>query len=207
MPGKTDYQQYWGCPCCDLLVKKQVLDYTQKAQCPRCHVVLSQPQKDSAQKTLALSIAALILFFPAVYLPLMSLNLLGYTQPQSIMQSIQVLFGEQYYFIAMIILITCVVIPLMKILILGYISLSVFQNHYLPHAIALFRLYHGIEEWGMLEIYMLGILVSIIKLEGLADLQFDLGLILFILLLIMVVLSSSFLDEEYFWDQLGRLHP
>ncbi len=200
-----DIKQYWGCPCCDLLVKKQTISYHHKARCPRCQVVLKQPVRATVEKTLALSLGSLFVFFPAIYLPLLSLNLLGFSQEQSIMQSVMVLFENGYFLISLVLLMTCVVIPFVKILLLFYVSLALYLQYAFPFLTGAFKLYHEIDEWGMLEIYLLAILVSIIKLEALAHLEFNLGLAVFLLLFIMVLLSSVFLDSDAYWYKLEKL--
>ncbi len=198
-----DINKYWGCPCCDLLVKKKPVNYHQKASCPRCKKVLEQPIKKTVEKTLALTLGALILFFPAIFYPLLTLNLLGLSQNQSIFQSIFSVFNDGYYLVALIIFITCILVPLFKISILFYVSLGLLKNWKLPWMHFWFRIYHAIDEWGMLEIYMLAVLVSIVKLESIAHLQFDIGLVIFSVYLLLSLLSSTFLDEEYFWHHLG----
>ena len=188
--SNLNINNYWACPCCDLLVKKHSLNYHQKAICPRCDKTLAKPIENSIEKTLALSVGALILFFPAIFLPLMTLNLLGLSQDLSIVQSLIAVYNEDYILVTGIILITCIIVPFLKISILFFVSLTLFKAKYykskrnsnrlekvlnLSQVIA-FRIYHSIDEWGMLEIYMLGILVSIVKLRVIADLNFNMGL-------------------------------
>jgi paraquat-inducible protein A len=201
---QIDIKQYWGCPCCDLLVKKKPVNYHQKASCPRCNKTLSQPVKNSIEKTLALSMGALILFFPAILFPLMTLNLLGFTQQQSILQSMLAVFQEGYYLVAAVVFITCIMVPLLQTSILFYVSFALYKDLHLPILHFSFRIYHAIKEWGMLEIYMLALLVAVIKLEAMAALSFNLGMILFSALLLLTLLSSVFLDEELFWEKLGE---
>lgn len=162
MPDRLDTEQldigqYWGCPCCDLLVKKRPVNYHQKANCPRCNKTLAQPVKNSVEKTLALSLGALILFFPAILFPLMTLDLLGFTQQQSILQSMLAVFHEGYILVAIVIFITCIMVPLLQMSILFYVSLALYKKLPLPRLHFSFRIYHAIKEWGMLEIYMLAI--------------------------------------------------
>ena len=51
----------------------------------------------------------------------------------------------------------------------------------------------------MLEICMLGILVSIIKLKSLAQISYGMGLFCFVLLLTITLLASVTLDEHKYW--------
>ncbi|MFK5892517.1 MAG: paraquat-inducible protein A [Pseudomonadota bacterium] len=203
MKDKLDIKKYWGCPCCDLLVEKRPVNYHQKASCPRCNKTLARPVKNSVEKTLALSLGTLILFFPAILTPIMTLNLLGFSQQQSIVQSMLAVFQEGHALVAAVIFITCIMVPFLQMSILFYVSLALYKNLHLPLIHFSFKIYHAIEEWGMLEIYMLAILVSVIKLEHMAELSFNLGMIMFGLLLILTLLSSVFLDEEFFWEKLG----
>lgn len=199
-------EDYWGCPNCDLLVQKVVLEEQQKAACPRCGKVLYAPIYGSIEKTLAVSISALILFFPAMVLPIMTMNILGNIRSQTILQSVAAVFNDGHYIVAMMVFITCVLVPLLKITILFYVSLALFRRIKLPLLRWSYRIYHHIDEWGMLEIYMLGIIVSIVKLEGMSDLSFNVGMLIFSCLLVVTLLSSVFLDEHLFWERIEQLH-
>jgi len=197
---QIDNKKFWGCPSCDLLVKKKKIAYGQKAKCPRCKKTLSKPIENSIEKTLALTSGALILFFPAVFMYLMSLNLLGQMQQQSVFNSILAIFNEGYSLIALVLFLTCILVPFLKISILLYVSLGLYKQWLLPFIHASFRIYHSIDEWAMLEIYMLGILVSVVKLHSVAQLDFNLGIVLFVVYLMLSLSSSAFLDEELYWD-------
>ena len=48
-----------------------------------------------------------------------------------------------------------------------------------------YRIYHHLRDWGMLEVYFMGVLVAIVKLVDLAELTIGLGLFCFISLLLV----------------------
>jgi len=66
----------------------------------------------------------------------------------------------------------------------------------------LFRFYHEVDTWGMIEVYMLAILVSAVKLLDLANIVPGVGLYCFAGLLLTTVLLSINLDEERFWEMI-----
>ena len=198
-------EKYWGCPCCDLLVEKVSLDYREKALCPRCNKTLQQPINKSVEKTLAISISALILFFPAMILPIMSMNILGNVRTQTVLESVFAVFNDGHFFVAILVFLTCVFVPLLKISILFYVSFALYRKIKLPMLRFSYRVYHDIEEWGMLEIYMLGIIVSIVKLEGMSQLSFNIGLLIFACLLLLTLMSSVFMDEHFYWEKIEDL--
>ncbi|WP_275575278.1 paraquat-inducible protein A [Methylocucumis oryzae] len=55
-----------------------------------------------------------------------------------------------------------------------------------------------LEEWAMLEIYALGIIVACVKLSASADLIFGFGLYAFVVLLVITVVLAATLDAQFF---------
>ncbi|HEY8095016.1 MAG TPA: paraquat-inducible protein A, partial [Methylobacter sp.] len=62
-----------------------------------------------------------------------------------------------------------------------------------------------IDEWAMLEVYMLGIIVACVKLSSTSELKFGFGLYAFVALLIVTGMLASSLDKVLFWRQIGQL--
>lgn len=62
-----------------------------------------------------------------------------------------------------------------------------------------------LDEWVMLEVYMLGIIVACVKLMAMAEIKFGWGLYAFIALLIITGMLTSKLDTELFWHRIGKL--
>ena len=73
-----------ACHECDLLMRKPVLALGEKAQCPRCGYELYAHRHNVVERSLALVLAALLLYIPANFLPIMQLNLLGQTSQDTV---------------------------------------------------------------------------------------------------------------------------
>jgi paraquat-inducible protein A len=56
----------------------------------------------------------------------------------------------------------------------------------------------------MLEVYMLGVLVCVVKLKGMASIVPGVGLYCFIGLLLAATMMSSLLDEDSFWTRIEQ---
>ncbi|WP_446941597.1 paraquat-inducible protein A [Pseudomonas aeruginosa] len=67
----------------------------------------------------------------------------------------------------------------------------------------LYRGYHHLREWGMLEVYLMGILVSIVKLIDMADLSLGIGLACFVALLFTQVWLEVTMSPHQVWEALG----
>jgi paraquat-inducible protein A len=191
-----------ACPDCDLLLEHKHIEHGEKACCPRCGHVLHAPKRNSVDKTLALALTGLLLFIPANFLPIMTLDTMGFMQAGSIFDGIRVIYESGYLFVALMVALTSFAFPLVKLSLLFYVSLHLKLKRY-PHDLPLFmRLYKHLDEWGMLEVYMVGILVAIIKLHHMAHIHYDFGFFCFIGLLFVALASSVSMDEHEFWQRI-----
>lgn len=188
-----------ACKDCDLLLQRVAVPAGDKALCPRCENPLYQHREGSVEYTLALALTGLLLFLPANLLPVMSLNLIGQESSTTIYEGSLVLFQEGLYLTSLLVFGASVVIPALKLLLMLFVAGHLYvgrRNRWLPRAL---RYYHHVDEWGMLEVYMLGVIVAVVKLAGLASVIPDIGLYCFIALLLVTTVMSTLLDEDQFW--------
>ncbi len=188
------------CPDCDLVIPRVEINPGEKLCCCRCGCVLDAPVANSAEKTMALSLTGLILFVPAIFLPLLTLDILGLESSGSIYASVHSLLESGFIFTGLAVLLTSIVIPLVKLMLLFIVSAQVYMHRGNSITVSMFKLYNKLDEWGMLEVYMIGILVTIVKLFHMASITYDTGFFCFIGLLVATLLSSSMLDENYYWN-------
>ncbi len=191
-----------ACPHCDLLLQKKALRYSEKAKCPRCDCLLQQKKKNSIERTFAVALAGLIAFFPAMTLPLLGLRAGGLENEASLVECIQAVLKNELYFAGLLILLFCVLAPLFRLLIIFYLTSYVMNGKEAPYGVELLRFFHELEEWGMLEVFLLGLVVSLYKIIGLADAVFGFGLVAFVMVLMASTMATYFLDEQLLWEQL-----
>ncbi len=190
------------CPDCDLVLRYREPEPGQRLCCPRCNCTLSAPVENSVEKTMALSLTGLFLFFPAIFLPLLTLDILGLESTGSIFSSARAMVESGFVFTGVAVFLTSIVIPFVKLLLLFLVSLQLYLSRGDISTVFMFKVYRRLDEWGMLEVYMIGILVTVIKLLHMAKIEYDVGFFCFIGLLSATLLSSSFLDENYYWKEI-----
>jgi len=200
--NNKELEQIVVCPECDLLLKKVRPQVGHKACCPRCGFILAAPVENTVEKTMALSLTGLFLFPPAIFLPLLTLDILGLESTGSIFSSAQAMIESGFWFTGFAVFVTSIIVPFVKLLLLFLVSLQVHLEKSDPTTVFMFKAYRLLDEWGMLEVYMIGVLVTIIKLLHMAKIEYDVGFFCFIGLLSATLLSSSFLDENYYWDKI-----
>ena len=200
--NSTDYD---ACPECDLLLRSAQLNIGEKAHCPRCGLLLLRPRKQSVERTFALSIAGLILFFPANLLPMVGLSVMGTVNTGILISGVIALFNEGMQAVAVVVFLASIFFPLVQISLSLLISGHLYFNRPNRYLMGWMRWMHHLDEWVMLEVYMLGIIVACVKLMSIAPLNFGWGLYAFIALLIISTLLASNLDEALFWQRIQKL--
>jgi paraquat-inducible protein A len=70
----------------------------------------------------------------------------------------------------------------------------------------IFRVIRNLQPWGMTEVFLLGILVSIVKLADMATLVPGLALYAFLILIFVVAATSAHLNPDIVWEQLTVEH-
>lgn len=193
-----------ACHECDLLLHDKTCQPGQDIICPRCHARLYTATVNGTERLLALSAAGLILFLPANLFPMLTLEVLGQNQSQAIIHCALSLFEGGLFLSALLILLFAMVVPLLQLITLFYISCSL---HFRLHGRLLRQAMHSYQHmrgWGMLEIFLLGVLVSVFKLRDLAELDIGLGLYSLAGLILITTLCSIMFNPHQLWHQIDQ---
>lgn len=197
-------EQLVACPECDLLMARPTLAHGQVAECARCGYELLRLRHRFVGPGLALVSAALLLYFPANFLPIMQLNLLGRVTDDTVWTGVLSLYRSDMQGIAFVVLLCSMVVPLLKLLCQFVVLLCIATRRAKSLGMLLYRTYHHLREWGMLEVYLLGILVSIIKLRDMAELSLGIGLACFAGLLVVQVWLELVMSPQQVWEALAE---
>ncbi|MCK5915327.1 MAG: paraquat-inducible protein A [Deltaproteobacteria bacterium] len=197
-----DLSRLLACPDCDLLLVNEPVKPGQKLVCPRCDSLLHAPKDDSVGHSLALSLTGLILFPFAIFMPIMTLDTMGIKNSATIFDGIISTWNTGYLFVAVILAMTSMIFPLIKLLLIFCVSLNLTLERTPGYLAPMMRIYVHTDEWGMLEVFMIGILVTIIKMHHMASIHYDIGFFCFIALMLTALGSSLILDKDVFWQQI-----
>ena len=190
------------CVHCGLTQEIPALASGAVARCSRCSSVVDHRSDVSLQNTLALALAGLILLLITNLYPMISLNAEGREQSMSMLTSARYFFEQDMYVLALLITLTCFVIPLFEMLALTYLLIPVMRGRLAPGAAALLRWTQVISPWGMLEVLLLGLLISMIKLIKLATLVPGIALWSTLGLVGVVLAISAQFNPHELWRRL-----
>ncbi len=190
-----------ACHECDLLQKVGPLPDRNFARCARCGAVLAQRKRNSLDRSLALALCGLILFVIANCFPFLAMKSGGLVQETTLISGVNGLFDQEMWIVGTLVLLTTVVLPLFEILGMLYILLPLKLNR-VPWKLPLvFRLIQGAHPWAMMEVFMLGILVSIVKLAKMASIVPGTAIFAFGALIFVLAASSACLDPRLVWEK------
>lgn len=192
-----------ACHECDLLMRKPELQRDEKAQCPRCGYELYAHRHNVVNRSLALVLTALLLFVPANFLPIMQLHLLGQTSDDTVWSGVLGLYNSDMRGIAIVVFLSSMAIPLLKLTCQLAVLLSIRFDMGRSYALLIYRIYHHVRDWGMLEVYLMGVLVAIVKLVDMAELTLGLGLVCFVGLLLVQVWLEVVMSPHQIWVALS----
>jgi paraquat-inducible protein A len=197
--------KFEACPECDLLLNSTTPQPGDKAHCPRCGYLLQRPHKHSIERTLALSLAGLVLMIPANLLPMIGVKIFGNSLDGNLWTGVSALFKEDMWAVAVLVLLSSVLLPLVNMGLAFLISFHLFVQKANAHLAKWMRWLQHLNEWAMLEVYALGIIVACVKLSSMAELRFGLGLYAFVGLLFVNALLANEMDTYLFWQRIAQL--
>ncbi|MBA7934513.1 MAG: membrane integrity lipid transport subunit YebS [Klebsiella huaxiensis] len=195
------HAHYQRCPQCDLLFRLPVLKKSQSAWCPRCNAKVRDGRDWSLTRLGSMAITMLLLMPFAWTEPLLRLHLLGVRIDANVLQGIWQMTGQGDPLTAAMVLFCAVGAPTLLVISIAYLWLgNVLGMNLRPVLLMLERL----KEWVMLDIYLVGIGVASIKVQDYAFLQPGIGLIAFIALTLLSILTLIHLNVEELWE---RFYP
>ncbi|MFD2165661.1 paraquat-inducible protein A [Thalassotalea euphylliae] len=201
---KPSVETHVACHQCDALSPAPDVHEGQKLVCHRCGAKLYECKPNSIDRTLALSLAGLILAYPAMTLPVMGVSAVGIFNQASIVDSIGLLIDTNYQGIALCLFLFAFAIPLVRLISAAYICASIKFNRITPSMRTFFSSYHQLDSWTMLHVFLLGMVVSMYKLVDLAELHVGIGFTAFVFLLICSTAISVTLDHHLIWEELEQ---
>jgi paraquat-inducible protein A len=191
-----------ACHDCDLLSRLPELPEGTSAWCARCGALLRKRRRNSIERTLALTIAASVLYAVANVFPFLSFEMQGRVTQTTLASGVFDLWQQGVHGIAVLVGFTAVAAPLAQLALLLYVLLPVHLGRVPWQMHRMFRLLRRIQPWSMMEVFLVGILVAVVKLADLAEVVPGLALWAFGGLIVVLAGALATLDPEAVWERL-----
>ena len=191
-----------ACHDCDLRVRLPALPEGGSAWCPRCGGLLRRRRRNSIERTLALTLAASVLYAVANLFPFLTFEMQGRATETTLATGVFDLWEQGVPVVALLVGFTAVAAPFAQLALLLYVLLPVYFGRVPWQMPRSFRLLRRIQPWSMMEVFLVGILVAVIKLLDLADVVPGLALWAFGGLIVVLAGALASLDPEAIWERI-----
>ncbi len=190
-----------ACRECDCLQREVTPPLNGAAMCVRCGAELYRNKPASLDHTLAFLGAAAIFFMIANSFPLLSLDTQGVTTSTTLFGTSHALYVGGDHALAVLVFINTILFPGVEIAAMIYL-VGGLKTGRVPHSFApIFRLVEAIKPWGMVSVFMLGTLVSLVKLQSIATLIPGLALYSLGAMILMLTASEASFEPRQLWSR------
>jgi len=176
------------------------------AECGRCGALLYRQRDEGAvERAVALLIGALVLFAVSTAFPILGLEVQGMRNDARLIDSILLIQADNMPGVAGLVFATTVVAPLVEICFLLALLLPLLLGHvprYLPYML---RVVQTIKPWSMVEVFIVAVLVSLVKLVHIATLIPGLAFWAYFLLIMLLAAASATIDPHDLWHRMEDL--
>ncbi len=187
-----------ACKECGVLLEYDKEDIDHNYYCPRCGARIYAPG-ESFHHIIIMAITSLIAFIPAFFLPVLTLEMADQTVSTTLFGTIWQFYDDGNAFIAMLVLATGLLVPLSMMVLLLLLLVPLHYGKRLFCMKGVYHIYMQTRHWGMAEVYLISILVSVIKLQTMGDLSIDAGFFIFLFFLICFYITVIWFNPDDIW--------
>jgi paraquat-inducible protein A len=195
----TNTDELIACHEYDHLYRCIDIDEGTKANCSYCGSLLYRNIPGSLDRSLAFYITALILFVLANTFPFISLEFGGRVVESILFSSGWALYEQGMGELGLLVFLTSIGFPLLAISGMLYLLIPI-KLGYKPHGMgAVYRVINAINPWGLISVFMLAVIISIVKLQDLANVIIGTALFALTGLLVIYAAARASFEPRLLW--------
>lgn len=172
-------------------------------RCPRCETELHLRKPHSLERTWAFLAAAVVLYFPANFFPIMTSAGIRGAQSNTILSGVATFWEMKAYPVASVIFTASVLIPLLKVVSLVWLCLAA-SGRVAASPQSMSRIYHVTEllgRWSMVDVFVVAVLACLVRFGSLMTITPGPAALSFAGVVIFTMLSAMSFDPRLIWDR------
>ncbi len=174
-------------------------------RCVRCGALIAKRIDQGLDRAIAMLTAAVPVLALANLFPIVSVDLQGNRSEATLLGAVFALQGQGVSLVAWLVAITTLIVPALDIAMLLYLAMPL-RLGMRPRGFAtVFRFSQAVRPWGMIEVFLLGVLVSLVKLSSLATVVPGIALWSFGALMVLLVAANNSIDAHELWERAEAL--
>ena len=203
-PAPVTVPELRECPGCGQFQVVPALGPDMHSNCIRCGTPLRLTRADPLGRSLALNVAALVLFAILWLTMLMKVSTAGIVHETTLASGPIELVARGLWPLALAVALTTVVAPLIRLTGTIYVLVGLKLSAPPPNMRGVFRLVRYMKTWAMLEVLLLGVFVAYTKLGDLVNIEIGPAVYALGLYSIVIVWAETALDPHAVWEGIER---
>ena len=196
---KENIEDIMECYHCGLFIKKHN-NITTTQRCPRCNSKIKSDKKHSLD-SLYYAISALLLFGILNVYPIITLNINENELKATLIGTVSILLEQNFFFVALIVFFTIILAPILNSLVIIFSFIQEKTNIRLFSDTLLHDSFHFFKHWGFVEVFIISIIVTYIKLIGMvSNTKFDIGFYVLLGYIFCFIMSHLRFDASVILD-------
>jgi paraquat-inducible protein A len=192
-----------ACLECDLLHRRAELPPGGEARCVRCRALLYRGARpDANQRALALALAACILIVVVNAFPIVGLEVQGVHNSTTLFGAVRSLWDGDARAVAVLVFVTTIFVPVAELAGLVWVLAVLRLGLRGRGAVPMLHFIESVKPWGMVEVFVLGVLVALVKLAHIATVEPGVALFSFGALMALIAAAAAAFDADAAWQQL-----
>ncbi|MES2707907.1 MAG: paraquat-inducible protein A [Verrucomicrobiota bacterium] len=191
-----------ACHFCDTLQESPRLREGDAAYCCGCGRRLHRNRSNSLARAVSFSAAGLILMIIAHSFPFLTMKSGSLTTRLTLMEAVNAFWRDDSPLMAAALAFFTIGAPLVLLGGLLYVAAPLRFGASFPGAVTVACWFQRLEPWSMLEVFLLGLLVSLLKLGHLAHLTYGTGLWALAGVVVCTSAAMAGIDRLELWDRL-----
>jgi paraquat-inducible protein A len=193
-----------ACLQCDLLLPRPTLGPGERASCPRCGAHLAAVPRDGLLRPFAFCSSAVVLLVIAVSFPFLSMKAGGLENAMTLPESGIALYRHGMVMLSIVVMAAILFIPTAILGLALALVGQLMRGRPAPWLAPVARLIFGLATWSMVEVFVIGVIVSLVKLASMADVVLGISFWSYAVFSLCLTAALSSLDRDYVWREIER---
>ena len=191
-----------GCQTCGLAQRLPRVEGRCDLACVRCHAGLGEDEHAALRRCAALLIVAMLLLWPANFVPIMRIAHLGPPEPATVWGGIKVLYFGGSPVLAALVFAVSLCVPVLKVVVLSVLVLcrSPRRAATARRLAWVHRAVSTAGRWSMVDMFVIALLIGLVRLGTLASVDPKPGAVAFLAVVLLSIVAAEELNAKMFWN-------
>lgn len=199
-PANKPGQTHTACEECDLLVTVPDIREGERADCPRCGNTLTQRPSHGFERALAFAVAGCVFFAISLAYPFLTLAKGGIENVMTLPEASIAIYREQDPVLAIIVFVAIIALPILLQVTIIALAMPLVLGRSVSWLPQVGKLMFRLNDWAMVEVFVIGVIVSLVKIAKLATVILGLSFWAYILFALCLTAALSGLDRLQVWN-------